>query len=50
MSGKTKVKCTVKDRAARNGLAWRLTRGGHTISHGKSELLPVLQQVLNGLA
>jgi hypothetical protein len=48
MSGKTKVKCTVKAQASSSRLSWRLTHGGHTISHGKTGTAR-LQQVLNNL-
>lgn len=48
MSGKTKVKCTVKAQASSSRLSWRLTHGGHTISHGKTSSAR-LQRVLNDL-
>jgi hypothetical protein len=48
MSGKTKVKCTVKSQASSSRLSWRLTHGGHTISHGKTSSAR-LQRVLNDL-
>jgi hypothetical protein len=48
MSGKTKVKCTVKAQASSSRLSWRLTHGGHTISHGKTNGAR-LQRVLNDL-
>ena len=48
MSGKTKVKCTVKTASSSKRLAWRLMHGGHAISHGKTSSAR-LQQVLNGL-
>lgn len=48
MKGKTKVKCTVKSQASSSRLAWRVTHGGHTVSHGRTSTAR-LQQVLNGL-
>jgi hypothetical protein len=50
MKGKTKVKCTVKTASSSSAsrVSWRLTRAGHTVSHGKTST-GRLQRVLNGL-
>jgi len=50
MSGKTKVKCTVKSASSSSArrVSWSLRHNGHTVSHGKTSTVR-LQRVLNGL-
>jgi hypothetical protein len=48
MSGKTKVKCTVKNAASSSRVHWRLMQGGHARSHGATSMAR-LQHVLDGL-